>query len=96
MNVVVKNDRVLVLLPPNDGDRRTLSGLFTPESLPSPVTFGRVVRTGPKVRDLRPGDAVAFPATAGDAWPYGDHLCLFLRESECVARIAKADAKGSV
>lgn len=90
MNIRVTGDRVLIVLPPSQAERDTVSGLFTPVSLPPPVTFGRVWKTGPRViSDIKVGDAVAFDPSSGDALPLGEHQCIFVRDRECLALYRK-------
>lgn len=92
----VLNDRLLVLLPPNPEEQQTTAGLFLAHALTPPTSYGRVVKIGPKVRDVQPGDMVAFSSTAGDLVSLGAHECLFLRESDVVATIQKQDVSTEV
>lgn len=88
----VIGDRVLVLLPENPAEQQQPSGLFLAHALTPATCYGRVFRVGPKVRDLEPGDCVAFPANAGDPVDVSGHACLFIRESDAVAVIPKREA----
>ena len=92
MNLRLVSDRVLVVLPDNPAEAQNAAGLFMAHSLTPPVTYGRVARIGPRVRDVAQGDAVAFPNTVGDPICLGGHDCLFLRESEIVAVIPKRES----
>lgn len=83
------NDRILVLLPPNAAEQRTISGLFVARALPATTCYGRVVRVGPRVREVAKGDLVAFPPSVGDEMPHGDYKLLFLREPEVSFIVSK-------
>lgn len=87
MTLRLLKDRVLVLLPP--AQTTTRSGIHLAPALPEPVTAGRVVLTGPTVRDVAKGDYVTFPPTAGDALAYRGYACLLLRELEITTTMRK-------
>lgn len=89
MTMRLLKDRVLVLLPPET--HQTTSGLITAPFVSPVATAGRVVLTGPEVRDVAKGDLVTFPPTAGDAIPYGGYPCLLLREQEILATVSKKE-----
>lgn len=90
-------NRVLVLLPVSADEQKTASGLFVAHALTPPASYGRVLKVGPAVRDVQPGDLVAFPTTAGDPIPLSDQFDgLFLREPEIAAIVPKREAGGAV
>lgn len=78
----LRNDVILVLLPPTRAEHRTISGLFVARALPTATCYGRVLKVGPRVREVAKGDLVAFPPSVGDELPHGDYTLLFLREPE--------------
>lgn len=87
-------NRVLVLLPPAP-EVDASSGLILAEALPVPISYGRVLRTGPLCRDVHEGDMVAFPPEVGDPLALTEaHTALFLRESDVAALIPKRHVKG--
>lgn len=81
------NDVVLVLL--SDVEPISAGGLILAPSFTPIPTTGRVVRIGPKVREIKPGDFVAFPPTVGEDYDIGAHRCRMLREPEIAAVIEK-------
>lgn len=89
MTLRLTHDRVLIVLPPATPDAVTPSGLVTAPALPPPVTHGKVWKAGPDVRDVAPGDMVAFPPTAGDPVDIRGHACLVIRERDIVAIIER-------
>ena len=89
MTITPHTDRVLVVLPDSLAHQQTTSGLFLAAALTPPLTYGTVYKVGPQVKDVNPGDVVAFPPTAGDSYDLGTHACLFVREREIVAYIPK-------
>ena len=84
--MTLRNDVVLVVLP-KQGDVTSTGGLILAHGLTPPATYGKVYKVGPKVKDVQPGDVVAFPPSAGHGYVIGAHDCLFLRESEILTRI---------
>lgn len=91
MIISPRNNVVLVLLPDSEAEKTNAAGLFVSHALTPAVTYGKVYKVGPKVADVRVGDVVAFPPTAGDPMDIGAYQCLFLRETEIVARIPRHD-----
>ena len=91
MTIRLLNDMVLVLLVPMP--ERTEHGVMLAPALPPPSTAGRIVRVGPKVREVHVGDMVAFPPTVGTPMPMDGHECLFLRETEITATIGKYEGQ---
>ena len=90
---VLKN-RVLVLLPPSRAEQQTLSGLFIAQDWKPVSSYGRVLITGPRCRDVREGDLVAFPPTAGDPMPLNDTTeGLFLWETDIAAVIRSKEQR---
>jgi len=90
---VLKN-RVLVLLPPSRAEQQTLSGLFIAQAWTPVSSYGRVLITGPQCRDVREGDLMAFPPTAGDPVPLNETTeALFLLESDIAAIIRSKEQR---
>lgn len=85
-------DTILVLLPPQDAQDRTLSGLHLAHALPPPATHGRVRMVGPVVREIKPGDMVAFSPDDGEPLPLQGHPHLVIRESAIIGTIDKREA----
>lgn len=79
----LRNDICLVLLAPDPVEERAkASGLVVEQSIPAPICYGRVLRTGPLVSDVAKGDVVAFPPSAGEEYPHRDYRLLFVHERE--------------
>lgn len=92
MNLRLRNDVVLVLLPPVTGPPTTDSGLILAHGLTPATTYGRVRQIGPKVHDVQPGDMVAFPASAGEPVQIDGYEHLLIREHAISATIQKHEA----
>ena len=90
MNLRLLRDLVLVVLPPLD-DQANAAGLFEAHAMTQIPTHGRVVRCGPRVRDVAVGDVVAFPPEAGDPITVGVHPCLLLSEAQIEVIVPKRE-----
>ena len=82
MSLTVRGDRVLVV-PESQEVYEQPSGLVTVESY-APEVLGTVVACG-DVRDVRVGDVVLFPPSAGQHLEYDETRYLVLHESEVLA-----------
>lgn len=92
--MTLRKNYVLVLLAPHAEERPTASGLILEHAIRPVVTSGRVWKTGPECNEVREGDFVAFPPSAGAVeWQIGGHTCLFLREQDIWTVIPKADTR---
>ena len=81
------NDTILVLLRPTPEVQG--HGLIeAPRFTPVP-TSGLVRKVGPKVHDVRIGDVIAFPPTAGDPIELSGHMHLIVREPEVTAVVER-------
>jgi chaperonin GroES len=60
--VTMLNDRVLVLLPKSEGERRSRSGILIPATaeIAKRLSWSEVVAVGPIVRTIKSGDTVLF------------------------------------
>lgn len=85
------NDHILVLTPPMPEHESTPAGILLAPALTPVVTYGRVVKVGPKVTDVQPGDMVAFSPEVGTPITIGENACLFLRESDVTATVPKRE-----
>lgn len=86
MRLRVRNDVILVLLPP----LMEQAGIQLVEAAPSPPTHGLVRQVGPNVQDIQPGDCIAFPTTVGDEITLDGFAHLLLRETDVSAVLSKA------
>jgi chaperonin GroES len=78
------NDRVLVLVPLSEGERRSRSGILIPATaqVSKRLTWAEVVATGPNVRTIEAGDQVLFnPEDRFEVEVQGDDY-LILRERD--------------
>ena len=78
------NDRVLVLVPASEGERRSRSGILIPATaqVSKRLTWAEVVAVGPNVRAIEPGDQVLFnPEDRFEVEVRGDEY-LILRERD--------------
>lgn len=84
-------DTILVLLPPQEQQERTRSGLHLAHALPPPATHGRVRMVGPHVREVKPGDMVAFSPDDGEPLPLEGYPHLVIRESAIIGTVEKRE-----
>ena len=78
------NDRVLVLVPASEGERRSRSGILIPATaqVSKRLAWAEVVAVGPNVRAIEPGDQVLFnPEDRFEVEVRGDEY-LILRERD--------------
>ena len=61
-SVTMLNDRVLVNVPKDEGERRSRAGILIPATaaVAKRLSWAEVVAVGPHVRTIRPGDKVLF------------------------------------
>lgn len=84
-------DRVLVLVPRSEGERRSKSGILIPATaeIPRRLSWAEVVATGPLVRSIKPGDQVLFnPEDRFEVEVQGENY-LILRERDIHAVAAE-------
>jgi chaperonin GroES len=60
--IIMLNDRVLVVVPPSEGERRSRSGILIPATaeIARRLTWAEVAAIGPNVRTVRVKDKVLF------------------------------------
>jgi chaperonin GroES len=60
--ITMLNDRVLVAVPPSEGERRSRSGILIPATaeISKRLTWAEVAAVGPNVRTVRVADKVLF------------------------------------
>jgi chaperonin GroES len=60
--ITMLNDRVLVAVPPSEGERRSRSGILIPATaeIAKRLTWAEVAAVGPNVRTVRAADKVLF------------------------------------
>ena len=78
------NDRLLVLVPRSEGERKSKSGILIPATaeIPRRLSWAEVVATGPHVRSIKAGDQVLFnPEDRFEVEVQGDEY-LILRERD--------------
>ncbi len=78
------NDRVLVLVPAGEGERKSRTGLVIPATaeVSKRLAWAEVVATGPHVRNIQAGDQVLFnPEDRYEVEIRGDDF-LILRERD--------------
>ena len=82
--VTMLNDRVLVQVPPSEGERRSRSGILIPATaqVAKRLTWAEAAAIGPNVRTVKPGDNVLFnPDECFEVDVQGDEY-LILRERD--------------
>jgi chaperonin GroES len=78
------NDRVLVQVPPSEGERRSRAGILIPATaqVAKRLTWAEAAAIGPNVRTIKPGDKVLFnPEECFEVDVQGDEY-LILRERD--------------
>ncbi len=82
-------DRVLVQLPPSEGERRSRAGILIPATatVSKRLVWAEVMAVGPQVRAIKPGDRVLFsPEDRYEVEVRGeDYLILRERDIHAVA-----------
>ena len=60
--ITMLNDRLLVQIPQNDGERASRGGILIPATaqISKRLAWAEVVAIGPQVRNIEPGDRVLF------------------------------------
>ena len=95
-DIRLSGDR-LVVLQPEDGERRSRSGLLIPATAataPKRLVWGEVTLVGPDVRNVRRGDRVLFlPQVGLEVEISGDEF-LLLRERDVQAVSSPAQQDG--
>ena len=78
------NDRVLVQIPPSEGERKSRAGILIPATaqVARRLAWAEVVAVGPHVRTIKPGEQVLFnPEDRYEVEVKGDDY-LILRERD--------------
>jgi chaperonin GroES len=95
-DVRLTGDRVVVQVP-EDGERRSRSGLLIPATAavaPKRCVWADVVLVGPDVRQVKSGDRILFLPQAGLEVEMDGHEYLLLRERDVQAISSNAGADG--
>ncbi|HVC26380.1 MAG TPA: co-chaperone GroES [Acidimicrobiales bacterium] len=60
--ITMLNDRVLVQVPPSEGERRSRAGILIPATaqVAKRLSWAHVAAVGPNARTVKPGDKVLF------------------------------------
>ena len=90
------NDRLLVKLPREDGERRSTGGILIPATaqISKRLAWGEVVAAGPNVRAMEIGDQVLFNPEDRYEVEVRGHDYLILRERDIHA-VAASRIEGS-
>ncbi len=87
--ITMLNDRLLVHIPLNDGERASRGGILIPATaqISKRLAWAEVVAIGPQVRNIEPGDSVLFnPEDRYEVEVRGeDYLILRERDIHAVA-----------
>jgi chaperonin GroES len=87
--ITMLNDRLLVQIPQNDGERSSRGGILIPATaqISKRLAWAEVVAIGPQVRNVEPGDSVLFnPEDRYEVEVRGeDYLILRERDIHAVA-----------
>ena len=87
--ITMLNDRLLVMIPQNDGERASRGGILIPATaqISKRLAWAEVVAIGPQVRSIEPGDSVLFnPEDRYEVEVRGeDYLILRERDIHAVA-----------
>ena len=82
--ITMLNDRVLVHVPPAEGERRSRAGILIPATaqIGKRLLWAQVAAVGPNVRSVRAGDTVLFnPEDTFEVEVQGES-CLIMRERD--------------
>ena len=82
--ITMMNDRVLVQVPPAEGERRSRSGILIPATaqVAKRLTWAEVAAVGPHVRTIKAGDTVLFNAEECSEVEVQGDAYLILRERD--------------
>jgi chaperonin GroES len=87
--ITMLNDRLLVQIPQNEGERSSRGGILIPATaqVSKRLAWAEVVAIGPQVRNIEPGDSVLFnPEDRYEVEVRGeDYLILRERDIHAVA-----------
>ena len=90
-------DRILVQLDPNEGDRRSLGGILIPATanIGKRLSWAEVKAAGPAVRNVEVGDQVLFNPEDLSEVEVGGEVFIILRERDVHAVAADRLELGS-
>ena len=95
--VTMLNDRVLVNLPPSEGERRSRAGILIPATaqVQRRLAWAEVAAVGPHVRTIRAGDTVLFnPEDRFEVEVHGEEYVI-LRERDIHAIASPRNDSGT-
>jgi chaperonin GroES len=95
--IQMQNDRILVRMGGNEGERRSTGGILIPATaqMGKRLVWAEVVAAGPNVRAMQPGDQVLFnPEDRYEVEVRGEDY-IILRERDVHAVAAKRLEEGS-
>lgn len=95
--ITMTNDRVLVLVPPAEGERRSRSGILIPATaqVAKRLSWAEVVAVGPAVRVIKVGDTVLFNAEECAEVEVQGEAYLILRERDIHALASERNDGGT-
>ncbi len=95
--VTMLNDRVLVKVPPSQGERRSRAGMIIPATaqIAKRLSWSDVVAVGPNARSVKPGDTVLFNADECAEVEVKGETYLLLRERDIHALAAERNDSGT-
>jgi chaperonin GroES len=96
MAIQMLNDRILVRLAKDDGDRRSTGGILIPATaqVAKRLVWAEIVALGPSVRTAKMGDRVLFSAEDRYEVEVGGEDLIMLRERDLHA-VAASRVEGS-
>ena len=97
LSITMLSDRVLVQIPPAEGERRSRSGILIPATaqVSKRLAWAEVVAVGPHVRTIKLGDQVLFnPEDRYEVEVRGDDY-LILRERDIHALASQDTDSGT-
>jgi len=96
-SVTMLNDRVLVEIPPSQGERRSRSGMIIPATaqVAKRLSWSEVVAVGPNTRSVKVGDTVLFNADECAEVEVKGETYLLLRERDIHALAAERNDSGT-
>ncbi len=96
--ITMLSDRLLVGLPPNEGERRSKTGILIPATaarVSKRLVWAEAIAVGPHVRSVRAGDRVLFnPEDCSEVEVRGEEY-LILRERDVHAMASERNEDGT-